>query len=184
MLTPQPFFFLRHGETDWNRERRAQGQIDIPLNPTGIAQAVAARDRLRHCGIATVCSSPLQRALATAQIVNQALRRPLVVIDALKERHLGAWQGEVAGADPPEWLRGKAPPGGETDAQFLARALAGLNAAIARDGPVLIVAHGGVYWAMQRHAGLDHAAPAANALPLRHDPPGGAAAGWAATVVG
>ena len=61
-IPPAPFFFLRHGETDWNRERRLQGNIDVPLNATGLAQAEAAAKRLVGAGVATIVASPLARA--------------------------------------------------------------------------------------------------------------------------
>src|SRR5438067_11542 len=84
LVVERTFYYLRHGETDWNREHRAQGHNDIPLNETGVAQAYAAVPALARCGIATVCTSPLARARRTAEIVNETLGRPLVVIDALK----------------------------------------------------------------------------------------------------
>jgi len=64
-LTPIPFWFLRHGETDWNAQGISQGNVDIPLNATGIAQARAAAERLRNRGIATIVASPLSRARVT-----------------------------------------------------------------------------------------------------------------------
>lgn len=64
MLTASAFYYLRHGETDWNLARRIQGCSDIALNARGVAQAEAARDALRGCTIATICVSPLARARA------------------------------------------------------------------------------------------------------------------------
>jgi broad specificity phosphatase PhoE len=171
MLVETPFFYLRHGETDWNREHRAQGHSDIPLNATGIAQARAAIAPLLGCGIATICTSPLARARMTAEIVNQQLRRPLVVIEALKECGLGVQEGARRGDWFQAWQRGQTPAGAEPYEGFIARALAGINQALAQPGPVLIVAHAGVYWAVQRHAGLDPDARLPNGCPVRHDPP-------------
>ena len=59
MIPKRPFYFLRHGETDWNFEGRYQGQSDIPLNATGIAQAHAAADRLARVPIDRIVSSRL-----------------------------------------------------------------------------------------------------------------------------
>src|SRR4051812_28946520 len=101
MLAERSFYYLRHGETDWNRAHRAQGHNDIPLNETGIAQARAAIAALAGCGIATVCTSPLSRARTTAEIINEALRRPLVVIDQLKECGYGVAEGQGRG----DWFR-------------------------------------------------------------------------------
>ena len=63
---------LRHGETDWNAQGLSQGNVDIPLNPTGLAQARSAALRLRNRGIATIVSSPLSRARVTAEIAASA----------------------------------------------------------------------------------------------------------------
>jgi probable phosphoglycerate mutase len=154
MLAERCFYFLRHGETDWNRDHRAQGHSDIPLNETGIAQAHDAKMRLAGCAIGTVCCSPLSRARETAEIVNQALRRPLVVIDALKECGLGAAEGSPRGSWFADWRGGVTPEGAESYEGFIARALVGINTALAQPGPVLIVAHAGIYWAVQRHGRL------------------------------
>jgi probable phosphoglycerate mutase len=183
MLAETSFFFLRHGETDWNRAHRAQGHTDIPLNPTGIAQAHTAVAPLLGCGIATICTSPLARARVTAEIVNQRLRRPLVVIDGLKECGLGVHEGEPRGDWFQAWRRGATPDGAEPYEAFIVRALAGINQALARPGPVLIVAHAGVYWAIQRHGRLDPDALLPNCCPVRHDPPTADVPGWIATVL-
>jgi broad specificity phosphatase PhoE len=170
MLTPSAFYYLRHGETDWNVERRMQGRTDVPLNTNGLAQAARARDLLAGHEIATICTSPLTRARRTAEIVNEKHGRELVVIDELSECGFGPHEGELAGAWYGKWLEGETPAGVESRAGFYARALAGINAALAHPGPVLIVAHGGTYWAIQEYAKLTKGA-LANCLPVRHDPP-------------
>ena len=58
-LTQTRFWFLRHGETDWNAKGLSQGNVDIPLNATGIAQAQAAAPMLVNRGIASIVASPL-----------------------------------------------------------------------------------------------------------------------------
>src|ERR1700722_20172430 len=84
-----PFWFLRHGETDWNARGISQGNVDIPLNPTGLAQARSAAQRLRNRGIATIMCSPLSRARVTAEIVAEALSLPLQNDDGLREVRFG-----------------------------------------------------------------------------------------------
>ena len=182
MLLAKTFFYLRHGETDWNREHRAQGHNDIPLNAAGIAQAHAACEPLARCAITTICASPLARARVTAEIVNQTLRRPLVVIDALKECGYGPYEGQVRGDWFKSWRRGETPDGAESFEGFMARALDGINRALAHPGPVLIVAHAGIYWAIQRHARLERTY-LENCQPVRHDPPSGEVPGWITTVI-
>jgi broad specificity phosphatase PhoE len=56
MIPQRPFYFLRHDETDWNREGWYQGQFDIQLNATGIAQAQAAAERLAEVSIDRIVS--------------------------------------------------------------------------------------------------------------------------------
>ena len=71
-LNPIPFWFLRHGETDWNAQGLSQGRTDIPLNAIGLMQAARAAEAMRGRGIATIVASPLDRAYRTAEIVAQA----------------------------------------------------------------------------------------------------------------
>ena len=59
MLTKTPFWFLRHGETDWNAQGLSQGRTDIPLNTVGVMQAERAALTLRDSRIATIIASPL-----------------------------------------------------------------------------------------------------------------------------
>jgi broad specificity phosphatase PhoE len=83
----------RHGETDWNREGRFQGHADPPLNETGRAQAAELAAELGGIRFAAVYSSPLRRALETAELVAAAHGLGPVAIDALREVDVGSWQG-------------------------------------------------------------------------------------------
>ena len=80
---------VRHGETEWNMERRIQGQIDIALNPTGLEQAAAAGRWLRKAGIVALYSSDLRRAWVTAQAIGAALGLTAVAVPELRERRYG-----------------------------------------------------------------------------------------------
>lgn len=84
---------VRHGETDWNAERRIQGQLDIPLNATGRQQAEAAARGLSDAGFAAIYSSDLQRALDTAAAAAALLQLPVRPEAGLRERHYGDYQG-------------------------------------------------------------------------------------------
>jgi len=87
---------VRHGETDWNKAGRFQGQIDIPLNDHGRSQAAAARDFLRDVTIDRAWSSTLSRPTETAQIILEAHSEvPLVQIDGLVEIGHGLWEGKL-----------------------------------------------------------------------------------------
>ena len=66
MLPLKSFYFIRHGETDWNRQSIIMGQTDIPLDDTGIHQAHQAKDILKTENVSAIYTSPLQRAYETA----------------------------------------------------------------------------------------------------------------------
>lgn len=180
-LHPHPFIYLRHGETDWNRENRLQGGIDVSLNAKGVQQAEAARDVLAGSDVAVIYHSPLVRARYTAEIVNQTLGLPMLAVDDLREASFGEMEGLItergSGSWYDAWRSGDhTPAGGESFEDFVLRALAAINYCLedaqARRVKPLIVAHGGVYWAIRRGAGLAYEGPIANALARLHLPPG------------
>ena len=95
---------VRHGETDWNKQGRFQGQIDIPLNQNGKAQAKAARNFLKNFQIHKAFSSPLSRPKETAQIILQ--EHPGIKIDLkdnLKEIGHGKWEGMLESEIQLDW---------------------------------------------------------------------------------
>lgn len=85
MIKLKDFYYLRHGETDWNREHRGMGQKDIPLNSRGIEQAQAAALILTKESINTICYSPLERAKNTAEIIAAQTKSKLIEISELTE---------------------------------------------------------------------------------------------------
>src|ERR1051325_5192596 len=113
---------VRHGQTDWNAEDRFQGQVDIPLNQVGYTQAAKLRARLAGIGFDMAYSSPLRRALATAEIIAGGI--PISVDARIIEIHHGEWQGrtkfQIAERWPHQWERWNnepqrfTPSGGET----------------------------------------------------------------------
>ena len=90
------FCLIRHGETDWNGEKRIQGHIDIDLNPTGEAQAMALKPGLAEHGFAAVYSSDLRRARRTAEIATAGLNLAVLPAPTLRERNFGVLQGVTA----------------------------------------------------------------------------------------
>ena len=88
-------YIFRHGETDYNAEKRAQGWIDIPLNDNGKKQAVLLAQKLADIKIDCIYSSPLLRALSTAEIVANKRQIKIIVNDGLKERYFGAFEGRI-----------------------------------------------------------------------------------------
>jgi broad specificity phosphatase PhoE len=127
----------RHGETDWNVEGRYQGQDDPPLNGQGVAQARQLAEELRDVGLEVLYSSPLRRALQTAEVVATTLGLPLNVDRRLMEIHQGDWQGrlraEIAARYPALFRRWQSepwavtPPGGENLARVQSRVYAALD---------------------------------------------------------
>jgi broad specificity phosphatase PhoE len=103
---------IRHGQTDWNNERRFQGQLDVPMNAFGRRQAIAARSYLAGAAFDRVYSSPLQRAFETAQMISGVGR--IVKDSRLSEIHHGCWQGrtqrEIALRWPHQWERWREHP--------------------------------------------------------------------------
>ncbi|HXZ09027.1 MAG TPA: histidine phosphatase family protein, partial [Paraburkholderia sp.] len=90
--------FIRHGETDWNRIKRIQGHIDIPLATSGVEQAQKLARRLQQeakegARLDAIYSSDLLRAQQTAQPVASSLGLPLQLREGLRERSYGSFQG-------------------------------------------------------------------------------------------
>ena len=125
--------FIRHGETDWNRQQRFQGQIDVPLNATGERQAARLAQRLAAENHDQLFSSDLQRARQTAAPLAAAWQMPVVDVAGLREQSFGVLEGldvPTIQARHPDlwrlWLQQDAdfaPPGGESQRQFHGRVL-------------------------------------------------------------
>ena len=166
-LARVPFWFLRHGETDWNARNLSQGNVDIPLNQTGLGQARAAADMLRNRGIATIVSSPLGRARITAEIVGEVLQLPMQIEDDLREVSFGAQEGKPMTDWFPRWIEGEwTPAGAETFAALRARAVDAVNRAIDLTPPVLVVSHGALFRALRSAMGLQPNVRTRNAVPF------------------
>lgn len=138
---------VRHGPTDWNRAQRLQGRSDRPLDPAG---RLAAASWMLPEGFrdAACLSSPLARALETAQLIGFAEPE---IVPALTELDWGAWEGQrladLRAADPEAIAALEAkgldfrPPGGESYREVQSRAWPVLAA---REAPTVVVTHRGV----------------------------------------
>ncbi|HEY6430913.1 MAG TPA: histidine phosphatase family protein [Acetobacteraceae bacterium] len=166
-LAPRPFWFLRHGETDWNAKGLSQGNVEIPLNPTGLAQARSAADLMRNRGVRTIISSPLSRALVTAEIAGEALGLPVEIDHDLREVAFGAQEGQPMTEWFARWIAGEwTPEGAETFAALRQRAVAAVNRATTLPSPVLIVAHGALFRALRAAMGMEPNVRTRNAVPF------------------
>jgi probable phosphoglycerate mutase len=149
----------------------SQGNIDIPLNPNGIAQARAAADKLRHRTIASIVASPLSRARVTAEIAAAVLGLPVAFDDGLREVSFGVQEGQAMSDWFRDWVDGKfTPEGAESFAALRARAAAAVNRALARPAPVLVVAHGALFRALRAEMGLHALERLPNATPVFCEP--------------
>jgi broad specificity phosphatase PhoE len=156
-------YFVRHGETDWNRAKRFQSTTDVPLNARGLAQAGCMRAELQRRGLSFTAAycSPLSRAVDTARILVDGSATPLTVEPALLEMSFGDWEGmletELAGKFGEVFTTWReshyttAPPGGESVASCEPRVagFAGRIAAEGSAGDILIVAHQAIMMAVK-----------------------------------
>ncbi len=182
-LNPVPFWFLRHGETDWNAQGLSQGTTDIPLNKVGVEQARrAALTFAAGIEVTTIVASPLVRARVTAEATASALKLPFSIDEGLREVEFGEQEGLPMGDWYDSWIEGSyTPKGAESFAQLYERAVAAVNRATALPGPVLVVAHGALFRALRLAFGHKPNVRTPNALPIRCEPPGYGGDVWVVT---
>ena len=179
---PTQVLFIRHGETTWNRVKRIQGHIDIPLAETGLEQAQRLAERLMRDAregvrLDAIYSSDLQRAQQTALPAASALGIVPRLDEGLRERAYGIFQGhdseEIAQRYPDDYARwqtrdpGFVPAGGESVRTFYHRIVHAVAAIVAKHpgGRIACVTHGGVLDCVYRYAhGLALDAPRSYAL--------------------
>lgn len=176
-ITPRPFYFLRHGQTDWNVEKRMQGHTDIPLNATGIQQAHTAAQRIMQLPITRIISSPLLRALKTAAITAEALKLPIHIDSFLIERTFGSLEGRIVTealaernaetTDAPGFM----PEDGEQWPTTLHRARITINHWLDAypDDTILFIGHGAFFRALHETI-MNERFEAANATPYHYNP--------------
>ncbi|MDR1581589.1 MAG: histidine phosphatase family protein [Synergistaceae bacterium] len=154
---PVRIFFVRHGETDWNKELKYQGSTDIALNENGRSQARKVGLRLSRVIPSKVFSSPLLRAYGTAEAIMEANAggAPVEVMDDLREISFGKWESltyaeimERHASDYKTWLENpfsSSPTGGESFESLRtrsARAAEAVKSAAAPGAAILVAAHG------------------------------------------
>ena len=169
---------IRHGETDWNRSGQVMGNQPIPLNQTGEQQARACADVLAQTPIAGIFTSPVLRAVQTAEILRHTHAAPVHHAPGLSEIGVGNWLNRYwkdLAEDPAkrDWYlhpdRAR-PSGGETLCEVQQRAVAAVEQTLqtAHEAPYVFVSHGDVIRALLahylhldlnalRHARIDHA---------------------------
>lgn len=148
---------MRHGETDWNRQHRFQGQIDVPLNPIGAQQARRLAQRLAGEAFDVIVSSDLLRARATAEAAAPLLKLPLIAESLWREQNFGVLEGldvpTIMDRHPElwsQWIRHDAdfalPGGGESVREFRDRVWQALRELVQQHAGarVAVFTHGGV----------------------------------------
>jgi broad specificity phosphatase PhoE len=146
-------FLARHGETDYNAERRFQGQSDVPLNARGLEQARELAQAAKAEPLVALYASPIRRARETAEIVGEAIGLEPRFDRRFAETDCGDWQdrlfADVERESPELWAEWQAGgewafPGGESLEQQQERVIAGLvDVTQAGELPALVVCHRG-----------------------------------------
>jgi probable phosphoglycerate mutase len=171
METVTTILLARHGETDWNRDRRVQGHSDVPLNDNGREQARELGKLLAKEQFDAVYASNLARAKETAEIAAAGRGLPVREVAELRERHFGTWEG-LTDAD----IRARFPESrtgpwgdGETQDEMSARVVAALHeiATGHRGATVLVLTHGGPMRAALRASGVEPNGPIENCQLMR-----------------
>lgn len=148
---------VRHGETDWNAERRWQGHADVHLNARGLAQAHALAERLASERIDAIYTSDLSRARETADVLGARFRVPVVPNPGLREIDVGSLEGMIDNQGDQPW-------DGEAHEAHAERVLRAIHriAALHPGGRILVVTHGGSMRRVHEHLGLQDTGPFEN----------------------
>ncbi len=157
IVPSRSFLCLRHGATDWNRQGRFQGRTDNPLNDDGTAQAHAAAEKLRAVELGHVVSSPLLRAVQTAEIIANVASKTVTLDQGLIELDFGSFEGKAVrelmmqhGASSAQGLVDMLPADSEPWADVATRALWSVGRWLDRhpQDEILFVCHDAVMQSM------------------------------------
>lgn len=140
-------YVVRHGETDWNQSNKVLGRTDIPLSSKGKSQAKDLATSLKDKNIRMIYTSPLGRAVETAQIISKEINANYEERDELVEQNFGIFEG--VNRDDGEYQKAKREffskyPGGESYFDVVARVYPFIDKVKIQDENVLIVSHGGI----------------------------------------
>ena len=171
LVTDLGFYFVRHGQTDANRDGvRSGGDSDTRLTELGRDQTRLAAEALHGIGTRPrmIVTAPLSRTLETAEILSDRLEVKIQVESGLLERRLGEWNGLSVVATQSALSAGETPPGGESSVQFRARILSTFGRLRPLfSGWPLIVSSRGVARILLEHAGYRSPVPLMNCAVLR-----------------
>lgn len=152
VMNTRSFYFVRHGETDWNKEHIFQGPNDVPLNDLGRQQAMELNNKIQGLDITHIFSSPLSRAKETADILAGPRNINVEIINELAECQSAETAKYLLRAkeivNMPSFER--MPENTESPKDFIDRVYSGLDMALSlsHGQTPLIVAHGGTCGAL------------------------------------
>jgi broad specificity phosphatase PhoE len=147
-------FLIRHGETDWNKQGKYTGQMDISINETGMDQARKVAKEMKNLEPEVIYSSDLKRALETAQAISEELGIQINKDKRLREIHQGEWEGlhvnEIQEQYTNEFVARKenpttvAAPGGESIGDVVIRVQSFLDEITKKHpvGGIVVASHG------------------------------------------
>lgn len=155
------FYFIRHGETDHNVHQVYDDFTEVPLNENGKNQAENASKLLEKISLKTICSSPHLRAKETTKILLKKRNVPIFIFDELKECPGDLWRiflaSEKRDLAKNEWQQIQI---------FLKRVEVAMTKVLECPSPQLIVAHGGIYWALAHLLNIPGSRKIGNCKPL------------------
>lgn len=134
------FYFMRHGEADF-ASMPHHDDPDVPLTLWGRKQALSMQSIFESLSIKTICVSPLSRAIQTKEIISENTACNFVVIEELQECSGTIWKKMCVIDEKTTFIC-------PTVQEFMNRSLTGIKRSLHQPGPVLIVAHGGIHWAL------------------------------------
>jgi broad specificity phosphatase PhoE len=178
-----PFYFIRHGETDWNQRNIIMGSIDIPLNEVGLKQAQEAAEILKEESFDIIISSPRIRARQTAEIIAKKAHRQILLEQDLAERIWGEAEGKPVDPTKSSFDDKDTPPGAETFSAFQRRVMEAVSSLLLIGKLPLIVSHGGVFKALTHSFGYESLS-SANCTPFLFRPPEEAEHSWVVCSLG
>lgn len=150
-LTRKPFYFIRHGETDVNSNPEIKRvDYDLPLNNRGREQALKARRIIEDISLESVCFSPIQRAVETKDILVSSLNLSHEELTDLSECKAHIWTKMIMLEE------GKGFHICDDVESFFRRVIRGLDSALQKTPTTLVVAHGGIHWALCYHLSIEN----------------------------
>lgn len=174
IIPKKPFIFIRHGQTDWNKQEITMGSKDIPLNELGRKQALEAQQKLGDMSFQVIYSSSLARTIETTQIINEKFKVQVLISSKLVERRWGAIEGKPHSVRKSRSPTSLLPEGAESDAEFRGRVVTAFQEILSGTKETivpLVVSHGGLFKILAELLANNNQLRADNCSIFKFDPP-------------